>query len=79
MVAVSARHPARTFGSEKIDDFVSLLMDVDGLLTTWRRSSRARCGGILLPILELDVSCTLLCHLRLPIKERPNWFRTLMS
>lgn len=49
MVAVKARQPANTLGSEKKDDFDSLLVVGDGL-ATWRRNSRAKCGGILLAI-----------------------------
>ena len=56
MVAVRARQPAKTFGWEKMLDEAAVLEEdsveeqTDGLLRTWRRNSRATCGGILLAI-----------------------------
>lgn len=61
MVPVRARHPARTFGDEKEKSDEALEDDelfddepVDGgfCFTTWRRSSRATWGGILLAIVN---------------------------
>lgn len=64
MVAVSARHPARTFGEtgEETDEAVSLLLEErevpvtvdfeDGCFIKCRRSSRATWGGILLAICD---------------------------
>ena len=59
MVAVRARHPARTLGDgEKEDEEDDDEPDEEvfgAFLTTWRRNSRATWGGILLAIFSSSI------------------------